>query len=116
MSVGNRLRHLRSLSGKTQGELAKQLYVTASSIGMYESEKPSLYIHNFGNIGQIGRNKFEYSGIGCPHVAHIRKKEASNLLFFSFIRTFFLPNIENKPKLHILRSKPFKISRHINTL
>ena len=39
MSVGNRLRHLRSLSGKTQGELAKQLYVTASSIGMYERDE-----------------------------------------------------------------------------
>lgn len=43
MSVGNRLRDLRSRSGKTQGELAKQLYVTASSIGMYERDerKPS---------------------------------------------------------------------------
>lgn len=39
MSVGNRLRHLRSLSGKTQSELAKQLYVTASSIGMYERDE-----------------------------------------------------------------------------
>lgn len=39
MSVGNRLRYLRSLSGKTQGELAKQLYVTASSIGMYERDE-----------------------------------------------------------------------------
>lgn len=39
MSIGSRLRHLRSQSGKTQGELAKQLYVTASSIGMYERDE-----------------------------------------------------------------------------
>lgn len=39
MSVGSRLKHLRSLSGKTQGELSKQLYVTASSIGMYERDE-----------------------------------------------------------------------------
>lgn len=36
MSVGVRLKQLRKSSGKTQRDLAKSLYVTASSIGMYE--------------------------------------------------------------------------------
>ena len=39
MSIGTRLRHLRKMSGNTQGELAKKIYVTASSIGMYERDE-----------------------------------------------------------------------------
>lgn len=39
MSLGKRLKHLRKTSGKTQSELAKQLFVTASSIGMYERDE-----------------------------------------------------------------------------
>lgn len=39
MSVGVRLKQLRKSSGKTQRDLAKSLYVTASSIGMYERDE-----------------------------------------------------------------------------
>lgn len=39
MSVGVRLKQLRKSSGKTQRDLAKLLYVTASSIGMYERDE-----------------------------------------------------------------------------
>lgn len=39
MSLGKRLKDLRKTSGKTQSELAKQLFVTASSIGMYERDE-----------------------------------------------------------------------------
>ena len=39
MTVGSRLRSLRKSSGKTQNELSKQLFVTASSIGMYERDE-----------------------------------------------------------------------------
>lgn len=39
MSIGTRLRYLRKMSGNTQGELAKKIYVTASSIGMYERDE-----------------------------------------------------------------------------
>lgn len=39
MSVGVRLKQLRKNSGKTQRDLAKSLYVTASSIGMYERDE-----------------------------------------------------------------------------
>lgn len=39
MSVGIRLKQLRKSSGKTQRDLAKSLYVTASSIGMYERDE-----------------------------------------------------------------------------
>nr|DAX75126.1 MAG TPA: Repressor protein CI [Caudoviricetes sp.] len=39
MSTGKRLRQLRKNSNKTQNDIAKALYVTPSSIGMYERDE-----------------------------------------------------------------------------
>lgn len=49
-----------------------------------KSEKPSLYIHTFGNIGQVRRIKFEYSGMGCPHVAHTKREGTFTPPFLHF--------------------------------
>lgn len=39
MSIGNRLKILRKNSGKTQSDVAKLLFVTPSSVGMYERDE-----------------------------------------------------------------------------